>query len=266
VQTEGRFWLQFNLGANFTFLDGNSFYRQIDLLEQESPFFESGTGLGPLVGLQFGYAFNKTFSLTARVDYDSKSAGNSGRATDTCLLAGTPNNPLLVTPVQVDKDYNVTVNYIAMSLIGEARFGNFLLYLGPSFSVPISHKITETDDIVDADGVCEFFALTPDSTKHLDGSLTNTDSLVNRLSLKFGLGYVINISPRISLVPEIGYDLGLYGVVADGTYSGAQTMYMYGSDAQRNDPQHHNDPEKQRINPLLRLSSLQATIGLRINI
>lgn len=257
IPSHGQLYTQFDLGINYSFLDGNDEFRSRFEGEAPTDIFKSGSGLGPLISATIGYEFNQTFGLAFRADYDMRSASNSGSTIDTCVLTDTLTGLPLATLVGIDKEFEVSASYLSLSALAKLRFDKFYLFLGPTISVPLSRELTETEQILDS-GACVFFPFTADAGKSASGTVSDMANSRLRASFKIGAGYMIPLTPTISLVPQLAYDFGLTdlsdapevnALVAPGRTPGTNVPAALTT-----------------INPEMRISSLQATIGLRINL
>jgi hypothetical protein len=253
IAGKGHYYLQFDLGLNLTFLDGNSVARFPDAGEGETDFFQSGSGIAPLFGITLGREFSQHFALSLRADYDSRHVAMSRTVQDTCPLFDPIGNQVDATIINVSKDFAVTADYLSLSLLGNVRFDKLYLFFGPTVSLPLGFEARETDQILDTMAQCTYFYGRSDSSKTISGAYTANDVTTTRVSFKLGVGYLIPLTPKISLVPQLAYDLHLNNTLdndvpilrmSDGGTSTAPVV----------------------VNSKMRLNALQATIGLRINL
>ncbi len=256
IPSRGQLYTQFDLGLNLTFLDGNNEFRSRIPGEGPTTLYQSGNGLAPLLSATIGYEFNQTFGLAFRADYDVRSASNSGVTIDTCLLQDVFGQ-ITPVPIEVDKDYSVSISYLSLSALAKLRFDNLYLFLGPTVSVPLSRDVKQTFRILDS-GTCAYFPFTTDSSKEITGSLTSAENMKQRLSFKFGAGYMIPLTRSVSLVPQLAYDLGLTDSFQNAEIN---TLAKPGETEETT-----TLLVPTVLNPKIRLSSLQATIGIRVNL
>jgi len=256
IPRRGQLYAQFDLGFNLTSLNGNDEVRLRNAGEGPTRLFESGSGLAPLISATIGYEFNSVFGVAFRADVDMRGASNSGTSIDTCMLQDGQGG-VIPTPIDIDKDYSLDLTYLSLSALATLRFDNLFFFAGPTVSLPLSRNFTENEAIVDQESPCIFFPFTTDSSKTITGSLTGSGNILQRASIKIGAGYTIPLTPRISLVPQLAYDFGLTNVF---DVPEINALTRPGADAAT--PQ----TLPTIVNPEMRLSSLQATIGLRINL
>jgi opacity protein-like surface antigen len=217
---------------------------------------KSANGTAPNIGAMIGYKFSPDFSFGVRVDYDSRFASNTGRVAGTC----TDYDPETGFPVDehdivfVDK-YETKVNYLAISAIPSIHFDGFLLYGGASFATPLSKSVQQSVSIEDS-GSCQFFFATDDSTKVIAGRSTGSDNLKERISLKFGAGYIYELNSRLGITLLAGYDLSLNDIFEKDETLVLQNERTRGEESQI----------PMTVNRKLRFNSLQGSIGLRINL
>lgn len=257
IPSRGQLYAQFDLGFNFTSLNGNDVVRgRTPLIDGPTNIYQSASGLAPLFSASIGYEFNRTFGLLLRADVDMRGASNSGTTIDTCFVQDGIGGVIL-TPVDVDRDYSLDVTYLSLSALAKLRFDQFFVFAGPTISAPLSRNFTETNAVADAESVCTYFPSTTDSSKVITGSATGSDNTRQRLSFKLGVGYIIPLTSKMSLVPQIGYDFGFTNVLQDPELN---RLARPGATAET------SSSLPTVLNPKMRLSSLQATIGLRINL
>jgi hypothetical protein len=253
VPGRGGWYLQFDLGLNVTFLDGNTVARFPEPLDGPASLFESGTGLGPLLGATVGYQFSPRFALALRGEYDARDASNAATVQDTCPTYDLLGNRIGFTMMDVNKDFSVTADYFSLSLLGNVRFDRLYIFFGPTVSVPVGFQTSETDQILDTTAGCPYFEGSGAETNRIAGTFSNAAAADTRVSFKLGAGYLIPLSPKISLVPQLAYDLGLTDLLTTdvtntlASPSGLESLPVL-------------------VNGKMRLSSLQATIGLRVNL
>lgn len=250
----GNLFLQFDAGLNFNLLDGNPYLRPLMSYEQETSLYKSAFGIAPIVGVSLGYELSPHFIISLRADYDSRNTSESASLIDTCELRDALTGNTIRNPMPVSKQYNVNVSYLTISLLPAYRFENFFLYLGPSYGIPLSRSLRETDNITE-EGPCYYLAPGPDTTRTITGALTSTDNVNGRLSFKVGIGYIFPVGGIIDFVPQIGFDFGLNGLFKDD-----ENLVL--SNAARTGSTGISVP----INPESKVNSLQATLGLRIHL
>lgn len=257
IPGRGQLYAQFDLGFNFTSLNGNDVVRaRTPTIDGPTTLYESGSGLAPLFSASIGYEFNRTVGLLLRADVDMRGASNSGTTIDTCRVQDVT-GAVVLTPVNIDKEYSLDVTYLSLSALAKFRFDQFFVFAGPSIAVPLSRNFTETNTVVDDASLCTYFPGNLDSSKVITGSVTGSNNTRQRVSFKLGAGYIIPLTSRMSLVPQLGYDFGLSDVLQDPEIN---ALVRPGRTAETS----LSLPTV--VNPAMRLSSLQATIGLRINL
>jgi opacity protein-like surface antigen len=248
IEGVSEWFLQFDLGANFNFLGGT--FRPRGDGEQETDAFKKAFGLAPYFGLTLGRYFTPNFGASLGLAYDGHSVSNNQDVVDTTRVLDTSNGNIRSFTYPVHRDYTLSANYLAISLLGNLRFDKLLVYFGPSFGVPISGTTRETDAITDTSAIVMYFANdSADARRAVTGS---TDSIANkniRVSFKLGAGYMFEIAPNWSIVPQLGLDIPLtdifkkqYTVPIENT----QTPHTSGI-----------------FNAAVRHYSIQATVGLR---
>jgi len=255
VPDNGKWFLQFDLGLNYTFLDGNPVVRGMFQGEADNGVLESANGLAPLFSGTIGYRFSKQVALTFGVAYDARSASRSMTGIDTCPRFDEFGTQVGIIPTAINKDYSIDVDYLSLSLLPQFYIDDLYIYLGPTVSVPLSQKMTETDMMEDPNSECVYFYNLPDSTRLISGSSTGLNAKT-RVSLKVGAGYLIPISSNIDLVPQVGFDFGL-----TDTFDPNGSLVL-----QNTDPAIAANQAIYPINDKIRINSLQASLGLRINL
>jgi hypothetical protein len=250
----GNLFLQLDAGLNLNWLNGNPYLRPLMSYEQETPLYKSALGLSPIIGLSLGYDFSPNFSLQLRADYDNRYVSRSASLIDTCVLTDAVTGNEVHNPMPVSKSYSLSVSYLSISLLPAYRFDNLFIYAGPTVSLPLSRTLKETDNITD-DGPCYYLAPGPDTTKSVTGSLTNSDNVDTRFSLKVGVGYIFPVTSSIDFIPQAGFDFGLNGlfkndenlVMSNPASAGATGISV-------------------PINHQSGINSLQVTLGLRFHL
>jgi Outer membrane protein beta-barrel domain len=246
-------FVQADLGLNLNFLNGNPFVRPLILsYEQETSLYRSAFGLGPLLGLSVGYEFSSHFGVTLRADYDVRSASRSESLNDTCVQRDQASNNVLKTPMGVTKDYEVTVNYLSISLLPTYRFNYLFLFAGPTLSIPLARTVRESDRITQ-ETPCFYLAPGPDTTKAVSGELTDNANSNTRFSVKVGAGYIVRASERIDLIPQVALDLGL-----NDTFKSDETLQM------RKAGETTGESLDVPINRHIRINTLQISLGVRV--
>lgn len=254
---KSRWFYELDAGVNFNLLSGNPDYRARNELEGISNVFEQGTGISPLVGFTVGYELNPHIALAFRADYDPRWNSNSSTVSDTCLLRD-PLDPTMVvgrSPIDVMKSYDVDITYLSLSLQARITFRRLFIYLGPSVSIPFSAKTSETDRIVDDSSSCSYAPLDPRAPKTTSATLSGSSSTAMRVALRLGLGYNIAIGEHWALVPQVGLDVGL-----SNTFAADQRLQF------QTEPAPSTVTGNAAINPAVRLSALQATIGIQYHL
>lgn len=248
-------FVEFDGGINLTFLDGNPYVRPLlTSYEQETAIYRTAGGAGPYIGLSIGREFSSGFGLTAQVAYDARIAGNSSIMIDTCILVDPISGNLQRDRMEVHKEYTVCVDYLSVALLPHYKFDNLFFVAGPAFSFPITRRIEETNEIID-DSPCYYLVPGDDTTRVVTGSLTDVDNARARFSLKFGLGYLINLTSRIDIVPQLGFDVGLTDVLKED-----EMLRMV------NAAHPEGNSVTVPINRQMRINSLQAMVGIRVHL
>lgn len=250
----GKFFVQLDLGANQSQLYGRNGFHQSDITnDQVLGFQKSSNGIAPFAGLTLGYQFNSLFSLGLRLDYDAHFVSNDGTARMMCTeYDATTSEPIGQHEIDVRDTYEVGAKYMGITILPAIHFGDFYAYAGPSYMTPLSRDLRQTFAIPEDDADCQFFYGTSDATHTVVGRVTGSDNMLERLSLKLGLGYGQPIAPNVKLMFQAGYDLGASDLLgADDTIE----MYSATGSGVASQPVtiHHN----------LRLSSIQGSLGLR---
>lgn len=248
-------YAQFDLGLNYSFLDGNPVIRAPLQGDGATDFYNSATGLAPLISATIGYRFTPLFALSFRADYDARYVGRSGRLRDSMALFDNFGLPIGQSVEDVDKEYSLGVDYLSFSILGNFMVDQLFVFLGPTISVPLGRDYQETNTIVDQASPYYYFPNTPSETKRITGREGSrlSDNVKQRISFKFGVGYAIPLTEKIALVPQLAYDMGLTNLL------GEEEIYaLHGTTGSSFRPA--------VLNPDMMLSSLQATIGIRINL
>jgi hypothetical protein len=248
----GQFYVEPHLGINLTFLDGNPRLRAAIPGEGETDIYNSASGVAPLAGIVFGYAFTPSVAVELDLAYDGHTADNSGTTQDGCEIF-TPGQPSTIIQVPTNKKYSVDVNYFSVGLSGSVSFDKLFVFGGPQVAVPLSSDVTETMEWADTAQRCQYFYGTDDSTRIVVNAFDSTTETATRASFRIGIGARFELSKGIELVPRVAYDLALSDTfIGDGFYALGK-------------------PETESANYLestfnnaIRLSALQASLGLRI--
>jgi hypothetical protein len=247
-------FVQLQGGLNFTLLQGNSAVRQQGATEQPTSIYKSSTGLGGLGGVSLGYYFTPQFGIMLSGNYDVRYASASANTVDSCLGRDPSGTTVTRIALPTHKEYSVRADYFTFTLVGIYQMDNWQLSLGPSISLPRSGRIQESSDILDDSGSCFYLQDTPDQTRHIVGVNAQKDSLNTRVSINLGVGYVIRLSKKFAIVPQVAFDVGL-----THTYSDHQALHTTG-DVTGGDIV--NFP---LYNKGITLHALQMTIGFRFN-
>lgn len=246
-------YVQADVGLNLNFLNGNPFVRPlITTYEQETSFYRSAFGLGPLIGLSVGYEFSSHFGITLRADYDVRSASKTGTFNDTCVLRDAISGNIQRNPMAVEKSYGVSTSYLSISLLPTYRFNYLFLFAGPTLSIPLAREVEETDRIT-GETPCYYLAPGPDTSKIVTGSLTDNANSNTRFSFKLGAGYIIRASKRIDIIPQAALDLGL-----NNLFKNDENLEMTNPD--NPDGTSLDVP----INHQIRINTLQLSVGVRV--
>jgi hypothetical protein len=255
IPTLGDFFVEVDAGLNVTWFDGNPIYRAFFPSEEESRLFRSGFGLDPYGSASFGMRLTPAIRLRLRADYDNRSMSRSGTTIDSCplfdALTGVQIGSL---PVEVDKSFSLAITYATISLLAEYRMDPLFIFLGPSYSIPLSRRFSEDDRITDDESICMYFHDTPDTTRHIRAEVEGIDNMSSVLGIKVGAGMLIPMSEELSLVPQIGLDLPLASALKqDEPYTFRPAS---GGGTGENGT---------RLNRHMYFRALQASIGLRYN-
>jgi hypothetical protein len=208
IPTRGRFFVGFDVGLNTTWFDGNPIYRAFFPSEEESRLFRSAFGFEAFGGAYIGMRITPDLRVRVRGDYDVRIADRKGTTVDSCPLIDAIDGRIIGSvPVAVEKEFRLEVSYITVSLVGEYRLGQAFVFVGPSWSMPVKRMFTETDRILDEESFCVYFANTPDSAREMTAEVTGADNVAPMIGVKLGVGYEIEMSSDLMLVPQIGIDL-----------------------------------------------------------
>jgi hypothetical protein len=260
VPSRGKFYIEPHAGINFTFLNGNARIRDSIAGEGAMDSYESATGLGPLFGVTFGYPLNSTYALELSLDYSSFKASNSATTGDLCIHRASSGGPITSTSIeQTAKEYTLTANYLSIGVLATYRLNSFLFFAGPSVSIPLSNDFLETNSILDSASGCRYFKYTANETQDINGTLDDSTKLATRISLKIGVGYFVKIGSSLMLVPRLAYDFGVSDTYSSSNGSGAVVFRSASTNSSAN-------VLAPKLNDAIRLSALQLSLGLRINI
>ncbi len=248
----GKWYVQGDLGLNFSFLSGNPVYRTLEAQEGPTDLFNSANGLAPRIGISLGYEFSPMFALSLGAGYDAYHASNSGSTGDTCVTIDTVTGIVTQNPQSVSKTFDVDASHLTITLLGNLRFDNLIVFFGPSAGVPLGHSTSETQTVSDT-AACPFLPGTPDASTTISGSLSQSDNLKTRFSVKIGAGYVIPLTKKLSLVPQLAYEIGFTDLLKQGETNVLSTPRGVLASTSS-------------INPAMRINALQASIGLRLNL
>lgn len=207
IPVHGTFFIGFDVGMNITWFDGNPIYRAFFESEEEAVMFRSAFGIEPFGGFYVGMRLTPSLRVRLRGDYDVRVAGRKGTTIDHCPLKDPITEEIIGTvPVSVEKEYALEVAYATISLAAEYKLGQVFLYVGPSWSMPLKRKFTETDRILEPGSVCIYFPETTDTTHVIRAEVSGTDNVASVWALKVGIGYTIEMGSDLQLVPQIGFD------------------------------------------------------------
>ncbi len=254
--SEPKFYLQLDLGVNQSELYGaNGFHGSDVTNDPVLGFQKSSNGVAPFAGLTLGYRFTPSFSVGVRLDYDAYFASNEGEATATCTTYDPDSGEMLGQhDVPVQDIYEAGASYIGISILPAAHFGDFFIYAGPSYAVPLARDIRQTFAVPTTDDECQFFYTDFDATRTVSGKLSGSDNMLERLALKLGLGYARQIAPNLDLTFQAGYALGVSDLL-----SADETMDL------RNPDVSAGSVQQSLLHRNLRFNAIQGSLGLRVN-
>lgn len=253
---ESYFFLQPHIGINYSFMTSDSIRPLMaNLNETQNTVRESGSGLGILAGLDVGYAWNEHWATRLGFQFDQRRFGNTGQTINVCTLVDAQGNIVEVRDEPVEMEYTVTSNYFTISLMQDYRWENFYAFLGVAAGIPISGTYSETDRIVDTASPCYYLPLQPDSTREVTGELFNNPSFEFQGNLKFGVGYIKELSESLDLVVQVNYDHPL-----NNLFSEAETIALRNADVE------NSRSITGLTNPDATFGTVQATVGIRFNL
>lgn len=255
VPSTGRWYIEPHAGINLTSMTADSAVRERIQGEGELDIYRSASGLAPLIGLTFGYQFDRRAAFELDVSYDSRRASNKGSTLDGCEIIDPISGVVVNTLEPAEKEYTVGVDYVSIGLSGTYSFGMVFLQAGPTVSVPISSIFEERMHWSDAGTFeCEYFYGTPEATREIVGT---PDALAEatRVSVRVGAGLLVEIGDGIELVPRVAYDFAL-----NEAFDGSD-FYVFQREGSTSEDL--SEMHVTTYNGALRLSSLQASVGIR---
>jgi hypothetical protein len=253
LPTRGSFFIGFDVGMNISWFDGNPIYRAFFESEEESQAFRSAFGIEPFGGFYLGMRVSPSMRVRFRGDYDVRVADRETVTIDQCPLHDAVTGEVIGTvPVDVEKTFSLEIAYLTLSLVGEYHMGQAFLFAGPSLSRPLSRTFTETDRIVDPNSLCTYFADTPDTTRQIVATASGTDNLRSIWGVTLGVGYKIDMSSDLQLVPQIGAHFPF------GSALQTDEDYTF-----RGESPGSEETITTRLNRHMYFRALQASIGLR---
>lgn len=211
-RSSGVTWrLGFEAGANLNFAS-----QEINGSHARSPInvFRSGMGVSPLLGIYAEVQATNNISIGARFLYDKKSSSNTEtNAEEDCTLLGTGNLSL----AQIDSKYEASITYFTFNPLVRFSFADrFFVQFGPVLQFAATDMVTTYTRTVDAEEECRFIDGSPEGAMSAVGTVTDKADPSLRVGLDLGVGYRIPISPRIDLVPRIGYQMMLSPIAKGG--------------------------------------------------
>jgi hypothetical protein len=170
----------------------------------ELPWFANaneGSGLGLTAGLTLDFPLSEMFGLVLKGYYHTR-AGSFEEQLDVGLTFD-PDIPTIF-----NNETDMTFTYLSVDLLARMNLGSLPLYLlfGPSYSSLSSNEVKLDQTILQPDDLYYW--------EDANGSITNMlrsgssegeiiEILDSRWDLKFGLGYWLQIAPKLSLTPEV---------------------------------------------------------------
>jgi hypothetical protein len=274
VPSQGGFYIEPHAGLNFTFFNGNPSARapfsfagpDNEAVEGEGEaggttvldIYDGGSGIAPLIGVTFGYQFSPRAGIELDVAYDSRRASSSGMTNDACGHYDTTTGQLLEVVFEpASKDLTIGADYLSLALVGTFSLEKLFFFAGPSIGIPLSRTVEETSSWAGEGTSCRYFFGTEDETIEIVGALDEDVVAAVRASLRIGIGGRFAIGDRLELVPRLSYDLGL-----TDTFDGEGDYLLR---APNSDPLSGNYLGAE-FNNAVRLSSLQASLGIRISL
>jgi hypothetical protein len=172
--------------------------------------YGSGKGFSPYFGVLVDIPFNNEFGIQFRGSLDWKYFKNNFTG-DANAVA---DNGQLVYG-NLDISYNVTALYGGLgALIRWNITPNLLIMVGPIIQFPMGNFTQEETWTALSDNL---YLIDPTTLNHVKilTSKTNEPNVNNRFALEFDLGYKLNISRNIWLVPQARFQYGLTKLVED---------------------------------------------------
>lgn len=252
----GYLFLQPHIGLNYSFLTSDRIRPLMpNLNESANQVVESGSGLGILLGIDVGYAWNKLLATRLGFQFDQRRFGNHGTSINVCNLFDDQGNVVQTRDEEVDMEYTVTGNYFTIGLMQDFRWSSFYATLGLGASFSLSADYSETDRITDTSSPCYYFPLTPDSTQQVSGSLFGDPLFEQQLTLKLGAGYIRELGESSELVIQVNYDHPLNNLFLE-----AETIAL------RNEAVEDSQAVTGLVDPEARFASFQVLVGVRFNL
>lgn len=207
------FFIEVGLGVNFSTMGGAfrdpETVSTTDLRESDGSPFTTGSGLAPLLTISPTYTIVPDLQLMARFDFDMRQVANSKTVQDVCTRTN--------QQVPVRKDFCVQAVYYGYSVLLRYYISDLFVFGGLTYGIAQSQSVT-TEQEIDPAANCTYFTNTSAQTKQISGTtvteIVGGMNLVDRLSLKLGLGYTFKINDKVSLLPQLNYDLGVTNVFA----------------------------------------------------
>ncbi len=258
-KSEGHWFTQLDIGLNWSFLNtgDNTMRTLLTAIEGDDTkdYLQSANGLAPLISASIGYAFNDMFGLRFGAAYDSRSVSRTETTVDLCDMG------VALVDERIDKDYTVRADYLSLSLLWDIYIDDFMVYLGPSASIPLSMNIEETFTVSDPESDCAYFPGGIDESPTVSAELSDNELMESRFSFKLGIGYMMPIGTTTDVVFQLGYDIGLTNLLSEpGIMTFRNPEFDYDA---------HPDPLPGlpvAVSDVMKVSSLQATVGIRFNL
>ncbi len=231
----------------------NSSSRDVTGASQSSIYntFASASGISPLFGVYVEAELSSVIALGARFLYDMKNV--SGSKTDAfrdCSILD-PYTGTTIVSAPISASFENSLSYITINPVVRVTLADRLfLHAGPviqfaasQLESSLTQSVSESEQcrFVDADGNFTLTSITSTGSEDANPS--------TRFGLDAGIGYRIAITPKIDLVPRLGYQFMF-------------TEYASGANVLDDTQAQTNPPARNVSISTGSLNSLQASLSL----
>ncbi len=210
-----RFGISGNIGLNHHIAD----FRALPDVPNCCPQFTSGIGLGYKLGLFYEYGISEKFALQSKLNLVNHSA----------LLAQIEPELLNFEGSKIDGEFehrlDVTLASFGLDALAVYRFNeNFYGLAGITTGFLFSHEVDQVEEIVTPADRGVFVDTGTRTRNHFTGEIKETNLLIAGISIGVRYELPMNTRGTMKLAPEMSYNLGLFPVVRDYTWTSNSLM------------------------------------------